>query len=45
LWFHGADHGVPSAIVIDALSRAGLGLVEHLEGWGGGTYRLVFDRP
>jgi ubiquinone/menaquinone biosynthesis C-methylase UbiE len=44
LWFLGSDHGVPSATVIDAFSQAGLRLVQHSTGWGGGTYLLVFER-
>jgi ubiquinone/menaquinone biosynthesis C-methylase UbiE len=44
LWFLGADHGVPSATVIDAFSQAGLRLIQHSADWGGGTYLLVFER-
>jgi len=44
LWFHGSDHGVASATVVDAFRHAGLRLVQHSTGWGGGTYLLLFER-
>jgi ubiquinone/menaquinone biosynthesis C-methylase UbiE len=37
-------HGVPSAIVITELERAGLPLIERHDDWLGGQYCLVFQK-
>jgi ubiquinone/menaquinone biosynthesis C-methylase UbiE len=44
LWFHGADHGVPSDAVVNAFTAAGLQLRQQLDDWGGGMFLLVFER-
>ena len=45
LWFHGREHGIQARSVICAFESAGLRLIARDDGWGGGLYLLVFERP
>ena len=43
--FHGADHGITPERVVAAFTSNGLALRERIDGWGGGMFLVLFEKP